>query len=791
MGPQVIFPGRLEGREAELAELERFCTRSEGPDWLWWRAPAWAGKSALMAWFALHPPAGVRVVSFFITARFAAHSDRAAFIDVVLEQLAEIVGEPVPVYGPQAHLPEMLEKAADTCRERGERLVLVVDGLDEDCGAAAGPQARSIAALLPQRLPEGVRVVVAGRPGPPPPSDLPEDHPLRDEGIVRPLSPSPVARVIQDEAMSALRRLLQGSPAEQDPLGLLTAAGGGLSGADLAVLTGRPEREIAEELSAVTGRVLAAPEDGTPYALAHEELQAGAVEHLGPARLEQYRKRLHDWAQGYRERGWPADTPDYLVRGYFPMLHATGDVSRMIDCCLDGARHDRLREVSGGDHIALAEIRATMGRLCAADAPDLSLMVRLAIIRDELRERGDTTSRTSSGDRTTGRAASSARSAVAPRKQAATLSDLVKALARVGDADRVEKLIAKAESLIRSVTDPSDRAWALCNLVKALEVTRDFDRAESVVSSIPEFNSWRASALSGLAAAALRTGEVDRAESFARSIADPSWRARALCGLVAPVARTKGGDRAERLIAEIESLARSITNLISQGWALRELARAVAQTGDVDRAESLARSNPLITERASALSSLFEVVDFQDLNREEELLTEIDSLAHSLDDPFFQGEVLMDLVDAVARTGNFTRAESLARTISDPHWRAMALSSLVEAIADAGDYDRAESLARTITDPYERAWSLCRLVEALTDAGDIDRAESLADTITDPGRQASALVTVAGSADAERARRCIARAWCVAAWPVPLDVVARVEPDLLRAVADDFLGRNT
>ena len=45
------------------------------------------------------------------------------------------------------------------------------------------------------------------------------------------------------------------------------------------------------------------PASGSPrpalpvYVLGHEELQAAASESLGPARLEQYRQRLHAWAE--------------------------------------------------------------------------------------------------------------------------------------------------------------------------------------------------------------------------------------------------------------------------------------------------------------------------------------------------------------------------------------------------------------------------------------------------------------------------------------------------------------
>ena len=44
--------------------------------------------------------------------------------------------------------------------------MLVVDGLDEDRGVTTGPDAHSIAGLLPADPPAGMRVIVAGRPEP-------------------------------------------------------------------------------------------------------------------------------------------------------------------------------------------------------------------------------------------------------------------------------------------------------------------------------------------------------------------------------------------------------------------------------------------------------------------------------------------------------------------------------------------------------------------------------------------------------------------------------------------------
>lgn len=89
-----LAPDELLNRSTELRDLEEFCTAGDG-GYRWYRAPAWAGKSALLAWFVLHPPPGVRAVSFFVTSRLPQHSTRSGFLVVVQEQLAELLQRPV------------------------------------------------------------------------------------------------------------------------------------------------------------------------------------------------------------------------------------------------------------------------------------------------------------------------------------------------------------------------------------------------------------------------------------------------------------------------------------------------------------------------------------------------------------------------------------------------------------------------------------------------------------------------------------------------------------------------
>src|SRR5262249_42135838 len=143
----------------------------------------------------------------------------------------------------------------------GRRLVLIVDGLDEDCGSLPGSGLPSIAACLPKRPPPGLRVLVAGRPDPELPADVDADHPLRSCRVRR-LAASPhAARVTQlaqdelDEVLATDKDRHQGLGYEV--LGLVTACGGGLGHRDLQELTGRPAFEVDRLLRGVFGRTVA------------------------------------------------------------------------------------------------------------------------------------------------------------------------------------------------------------------------------------------------------------------------------------------------------------------------------------------------------------------------------------------------------------------------------------------------------------------------------------------------------------------------------------------------------
>jgi hypothetical protein len=206
----------------------------------------------------------------------------------------------------------LLHDAAAACERNKQRLVLLVDGLDEDQGVTSGSGAHSIAALLPAAPPPGVRVIVAGRPDPPVPNDVPQRHPLRGNRTVRPLSVSPYAQMVRDDAERELEDLLDDRGPGRKLLGLVTAAGGGLSRDDLVELSGQSPQMVDKTLRSVLGRTFhsrlnywrsSAP---SVLVLAHEELQQSAARSLSRNELTECLDQVHEWADQYRQRSWPA-----------------------------------------------------------------------------------------------------------------------------------------------------------------------------------------------------------------------------------------------------------------------------------------------------------------------------------------------------------------------------------------------------------------------------------------------------------------------------------------------------
>ncbi|WP_405996714.1 hypothetical protein [Streptomyces sp. NBC_00829] len=398
----------FDGREAELAEMTVFCTAPDaqgsstaGTGYWRWLAPAWSGKTALMAQFALHPPQGVDVLAFFITSRAAGRSDRTAFLSALQGQLREYLHEGDVDCVSKGQFLNALKCAATQAAAAGRRLVLLVDGLDEDTGVESASSGYSIASLLPRDPPAGMRIMVAGRTNPPVPSDVHESHALYSRHIDHVLAVSEAARVVRQAAERDLQTLLAGGWEGREVARLVAAADGGLSIQDLADLLNQANsemspRDVRETLGGHIGRSFQlrsaqwpGSEESPTHLIffAHEELRKATLKSMSPQVLDAYRERIHAFVEHWRASEWPVSTPEYVLIGYPHLLRDLKDTERLTGLATDALRHERLWLITGADTQALAEITDAFRLQSASAAPDLTACVRLAYGRHCLRRK--------------------------------------------------------------------------------------------------------------------------------------------------------------------------------------------------------------------------------------------------------------------------------------------------------------------------------------------------------------------------------------------------------------------
>ena len=746
-------PRALIARQGELEEMARFCTDPRGGDYLYWKADPWSGKTALLAWFVLHPPADTCVIPFFVNGNSHSQNSRDAFFAVVIEQLATVLGEPAPTamspaVRESAYLG-MLEAAAAQARRRGARLVLVVDGLDEDALADGS----SIAALLPAQPAHGTRVIAAGRLHPPLPPDLPGTHPLRDPSIVRLLSESEHAQGIRHAAERELELLLS-NPEARDVLCLITAAGGGLSSRDLAELTQRARWQVEKLLRSTAGRTFAyQPASrwpglmGAPDQLvfAHSQLRKSALDGLDDL-LDNGRQRLHAWADRYRAAGWPERTPEYLLRDYLPMLRLTDDLPRMIAIGLDRGRHSRILAASGTFNTAITEIATARHAVAQQQAPDVPTLIRLSLREENLVRRSsflppslpaiwvlagqpsrgaesmwampnprdrwraqdtliDVLSRHAGREQIVDFANQATRPANGEAAENWKVAELAAALTRSG-------LDAEAESFINRHTDPSNQRQvreqvALAN--EGQEHAKSGYSTDSVhhAAALDTPRSIRASdrdeAVMHKAWNWARSGNVRGAEDLARSIEDPAFQAWALIHAVEAAVRADDA-------ATATDIARTIRTPRYRANALARAALAAAERGDASGAGALA-SEAETAARAVAHSAketdlLAEIaIAFASAGRYEyaaEAAQVMVRTALACPDLEIRGSMMCTGVRALAAAGRAASAEQLARAITAPGPRDAAFGYAAQGWIAEGDFEHARELVRSAALPDER-----------------------------------------------------------------------------------------
>ncbi|GAB2940510.1 hypothetical protein [Streptomyces heilongjiangensis] len=378
----------VRGREGERRAMNAFVTdpRSTAPSYLCWHADAPVGKTVLLADYVQRPPHRTDILNFFVSAAHGTDT-RTAFEQQMADQIGAFVRSPQQrMSGSVQQWKRLFAAAAEKSMRHGRKLLLVVDGLDDDVawsglaadGAAPTAGGRStpnvvrgsIAALLPAAPPPGMRVIVSFRRGVRPPDDLPTRHPLRQRTHLRALAP--VEGVPQV-------RLPPPDPTAlgETVAGLLAAAGGGLRTADLAELTGRPADRLDRLVQGPAGRSLILDDPvAQTYALAAPGLIQAIHEGLGDEAIARHTRALLGWSQRWRTAGWPPETPPYPLTHQLRLLTGAAERAAYV---LDMPRLRRLASTAGPG-TALAQLDALEEEISPSDTSPGSLAVLVPLI---------------------------------------------------------------------------------------------------------------------------------------------------------------------------------------------------------------------------------------------------------------------------------------------------------------------------------------------------------------------------------------------------------------------------
>ena len=799
-----IAPIELIDRETELDALTRFCAGDEV--YQWWQADAWYGKTAVASWLVLHPPAGVRVVSFFVTGRLASQSDHTAFTRALVEQLAMLTGDSklldAGLMDWDAQRTRLLKKAAQNAAADGDRLLLVVDGLDEDRGAPPIGQT-SIASLLPRRPPPGTRILLTSRAHPGIPGDVSPDHPLRRCRVVQ-LSRSDQAQEIEFAAKQELtEHLASKDEARIEILGFMTAAGGGLTVGEIAQLTGAPEWTIKHQVAGIFGRSLKsrtasplAPPNTPPVLIfGHEALREQAQEELADE-VRNYRARIDEWVSRYRNRGWPNDSPRFIFRPYARLLKGATEGAKLAELAVDRQRHDQMLHQTFGDANALEEVLDAYELLSAAAPRDLVQLIILAFEHNRLASRGESIPNglpaawawLKNGSRAValcrsitdsvrqwqaltavvnvliqagefGDAELVARSITDQARQTEALIALATALAQAGKITEAERVAVDAERPASSITINTSRTQALTAVASALAQVGQITQAERVALSISPDGHRQAEALTAVATALAQVQQITQAERLSHSITTHSGRMQALTAVVT------GYVRAGR-IAEAEQVALNVADHSGRVQVLIGVATALVQVGRVTEAERIALVAEQVAlnvaDHSGRVQALLGVatalVQVGRVTEAERIALVAERVANSITDGSQQSMALTGVSNLLVQVGQVTEAERIVGSITDDYQQVQALVEVATVLVQVGRFSEAERVSRSITDHHHgQAKALAMIATTFAQAGHATTAEFFARTLTDPNSRiqvladvSAALVQIGRIADAER-----------------------------------------
>ncbi len=771
-----------EERKEEIKQIKNFIwDRTANCDqWWWWKAEAWSGKTTLMAYLAANLEPEVNIAAVFIMGLEEANRDSTAFYFNLIPQLAKIAGLsrieiPSDIQGRRVQFKRLINVAAAKTEQSNGRLVILVDGLDEDQGPYPINEAvkQSVMASLPKSLPANVRVIVSSRSNLPLPTDLPDNHPLRNSKYIHLLAKSERAEHIEIRATDELDKILklkdaQGVRYGRDMLAFMAASGGWLTSRDLAKLTGQDYYSINEILNkgatarSFKSRLLT---DGKrTYFIGHKRLDELLIcEHLeeevrcppqDSARyklerflaLRKWRHKIVAWAESYSQKGWLDTTPEYLCSdAYTNLLFNDTDLEEHALAVLTNlSRTHFLRSKHGNDYISLMQLRAYIDILVEriTTIPSASL-THLAIALHFFSLLSQRTHYIPAGLPAVfvllGKseyAVTLALSIIDPLAKADALSQIAIAHAKSGNSSKARDIAELAFKITNGITN-----------LKNLENCTTSQVLTNIALVFSEStNAIKATNITIFALIALIPSFI---LDFDQTTFDQTSRQIFANAANVAIALAKSGN-----ITDTISIGLIIQNVNPGNQIFSDIVTALAKSGNTIEATKIANAvtdpdsvNQIIANIVTIIAEFDNPLAVGFINRR---------INYFLD-PYNKARILSDIATALAKSGNTVeavniaeRAVKIANSFSDPDDKARILSNIATALAKFGKTIEAINLAKRIvriansfSDPDDKARILVKIVTALAKSGNTVEAINLANSICDPHIKDKALTNLA------------------------------------------------
>ncbi|MGB3439116.1 MAG: hypothetical protein WBA97_10230 [Actinophytocola sp.] len=762
-----IVPPELLDREAELEELAKFCTDpATRGRYSWWRAEAWAGKSALMSWFFLNPPPAVRLVSFFITARFASQNDRVSFGDNLIEQLAAILGVPMPQTTDSTrdmHLLGMLHEAgipAVTPKIMTEWLT--EPGLSATAKIHLATAARR---LLAERRPADALVASEA-----------------DEEVLAAVALAACTAGYID-AGALLARHIE-NPAQR--VNAVTAL------ATACVRAG--EFDDAETLLSVCGGSEYRAEATMSLALVFAETDA--VDRAADLMLQR---------QFLIEEVMTEDGHTELKSKAAQAWAALGDFEQATRVATSLSGANERAEV----FTALAQRVIDRGDFDVARgfATQAETYARMSVTTTTRVQGFTALARAYAAAGNLERAESIAGVAVSPDGEPSAEEHLAMTFVEMGEHERAVRIAHRFSPLVRD--------HLLVELVTAVDSGHDLAWAVELARSVST-DPARMRALAHCARLAAGCGDLDQAIAITLAIPDTTIRTEVSCFLVRKLARARDMPRlrtltewatdrldldpapderrsATHLLAaalaaqgEFTAATQVMTSLPEDGRdAVAVTAVAVAAlTGAEDRARGLLE---LIGSPAARQSALDELVSAAIACRD---LVRANELVDDLDDIDLRDRVRAEIAAAAAEAGKPALAGEVLGRIRAAEHRGWALAAVTAAGFVLPLPNDAESVVQRVTDPDARIDLLAVFVEVMASVGRAEQAAELIRATSEPEHRGLAWAVLAENLAGDAARNAVALSFRWGRWTTALGRLARLEADSLPGVEAEFFVLN-